>query len=190
MCESLAGLVALHTTFKVMHRDIKPENTLLTSLEDATAICKLADLGLACEIQGENLKFKGGKRGTPMYMAPEVLRGDEYCARADVFSLGVMLYKMASGGASHYTWEKDDDEELFAKLNTKDSRCKILAMKALERDPEKRVSAYELSELAVQLQSQPAAKFARGSFFAYIAVQAPSILLTDSRLLFAKRLSS
>jgi hypothetical protein len=121
-------------------------------------------------------------------MAPEVLGGEDYSARADVFSLGVMLYNMASGGASHYTWRSHHDDKLFARLSAEDTRCKILTVYALHRDPAKRVSARELRALALRLSSQPAGKFARGSYFVYIAVQPPSIFLIDDRYLFAHRL--
>lgn len=79
---------------KVIHRDIKPSNILLTSKKIDEAEVKLVDFGLATMI-GESLRFT--KAGTPLYMAPEIFSEKGYNNKADVWSLGLVLYEMLYG---------------------------------------------------------------------------------------------
>ncbi|HET6431191.1 protein kinase domain-containing protein [Dyella sp.] len=78
----------------VVHHDIKPENIMLA---DGWRHAKIADFGIA-ERRGVPRQAGAGEiGGTPAYMAPEQLRGDETDARSDLFSLGVVLYWLLSG---------------------------------------------------------------------------------------------
>jgi hypothetical protein len=82
----------------VIHRDIKPSNILL----DADGHPVLADFGIARLVQGDgepNLTSAGMVMGTPAYMAPEQLTGQPPDARADIYSLGVVLYQLLAGRA-------------------------------------------------------------------------------------------
>src|SRR5437588_11914578 len=77
-----------------IHRDAKPENILL---ERNTNRVKLTDFGLARAAEDVRLARTGLVTGTPLYMAPEQARGEELDARADLFSLGVLLYELCTG---------------------------------------------------------------------------------------------
>lgn len=89
-----AGLAAAHAA-NLIHRDIKPSNILLTGGPHERA--KISDFGLARAMDDASLTSSGLIAGTPMYMAPEQARGETLDHRADLFSLGSVLYQMASG---------------------------------------------------------------------------------------------
>ncbi len=89
-----AGLGAAHAQ-GVMHRDIKPENLIL----EPTGNAKLMDFGIARPIK----RMEAGQTeagfivGTPLYLSPEQLEGQEADARADIYSTGVVLYEIFTG---------------------------------------------------------------------------------------------
>lgn len=78
----------------LVHRDVKPSNILL----DERGNCLLADFGIAKILEGaDTLTATGGLIGTPKYMSPEQGLGNAIDGRSDVYSLGVVLYEMATG---------------------------------------------------------------------------------------------
>lgn len=89
------GLAAAHTQ-GVVHRDIKPANILL---ENGVARVRITDFGLARAVDDASLTQSGVVAGTPQYMAPEQANGDSVDERADLFSLGSVLYTMLAGHA-------------------------------------------------------------------------------------------
>jgi serine/threonine protein kinase/WD40 repeat protein len=93
--QAAAGLAAAHAG-GLIHRDIKPANILLESPADRV---KLTDFGLARAAEDVKLTRTGFVAGSPLYMAPEQARGDEVDARADLFSLGTVLYEATTGAA-------------------------------------------------------------------------------------------
>lgn len=88
------GLAVAHRA-GIIHRDLKPENILLTEAGEP----KIADFGLARTLEGsQTLRTVAGTiLGTPGYVAPEVVKGEEAGPGADVYALGVILYEMLSG---------------------------------------------------------------------------------------------
>ncbi|HTU90113.1 MAG TPA: SUMF1/EgtB/PvdO family nonheme iron enzyme, partial [Gemmataceae bacterium] len=87
------GLAAAHAT-DLIHRDIKPGNVLL---EGGHHKVKITDFGLARAADDASISQSGIIAGTPMYMAPEQAEGHTLDQRADLFSLGSVLYQMVSG---------------------------------------------------------------------------------------------
>jgi Leucine-rich repeat (LRR) protein len=92
--ETALGLAAAHD-LGLIHRDIKPANLWL---EAPKGRVKLLDFGLArAEDDDGHLTTTGDVIGTPAYMSPEQARGDKVDHRSDLFSLGIMLYRLATG---------------------------------------------------------------------------------------------
>ena len=73
---------------KIIHRDIKPENIFVSRFGDF----KLGDFGIARELERTMSGFS--KKGTYSYMAPEMYKGEKYDSRVDIYSLGLVLYKL------------------------------------------------------------------------------------------------
>lgn len=82
------GLSYLHSQ-KVVHRDVKTENMLL----DKTRTVKIADFGVA-RVEAQNPNDMTGETGTLGYMAPEVLNGNPYNRKCDVYSFGICLWEI------------------------------------------------------------------------------------------------
>jgi eukaryotic-like serine/threonine-protein kinase len=93
--QTAEGLAAAHAR-GLVHRDVKPNNIFL---ESAGGRVKILDFGLAHLVQEETAGPEGTVTGTPAYMAPEQGRGEPADARCDLFSLGCVLYRMATGRA-------------------------------------------------------------------------------------------
>jgi tRNA A-37 threonylcarbamoyl transferase component Bud32 len=97
----LAGLIVIELgealshahSLGILHRDVKPENVMVRK----DGVLKLMDFGVAQVVDLERMTVTGQILGSPAYMAPEVLDGRTLDFRSDVFSVGVMLYQMATG---------------------------------------------------------------------------------------------
>ena len=88
------GLAAAHAE-QLIHRDVKPGNILLE--EGIEERVKITDFGLARAADDASMTQSGVIAGTPLYMAPEQAQGQKLDQRADLFSLGSVLYQMISG---------------------------------------------------------------------------------------------
>ncbi|XP_054912367.1 calcium/calmodulin-dependent protein kinase type II delta 1 chain isoform X1 [Poeciliopsis prolifica] len=132
----------------VVHRDLKPENLLLASKLKGAAV-KLADFGLAIEVQGDQQAWFGFA-GTPGYLSPEVLRKDPYGKPVDMWACGVILYILLVGYPPF--WD-EDQHRLYQQIkagaydfpspewDTVTAEAKDLINKMLTINPAKRVTA-------------------------------------------------
>ncbi|XP_078532879.1 calcium/calmodulin-dependent protein kinase type II subunit delta isoform X14 [Lissotriton helveticus] len=134
----------------IVHRDLKPENLLLASKSKGAAV-KLADFGLAIEVQGDQQAWFGFA-GTPGYLSPEVLRKDPYGKPVDMWACGVILYILLVGYPPF--WD-EDQHRLYQQIkagaydfpspewDTVTPEAKDLINKMLTINPAKRISATE-----------------------------------------------
>ena len=76
----------------IVHRDLKPANVMVTD----TGMVKVMDFGIARMLGGEHLTHAGYMMGTPAYMAPEQVLGQEIDGRADLYAVGVLFYRLLS----------------------------------------------------------------------------------------------
>lgn len=145
---------------KVVHRDIKPENILL----DRNGRVRIADFGLAKIVRPENKQGSVTQvdlvMGTPKYMAPEQsesLAGADH--RADIYSLGVVLYEMLTGEAPYGVYRPPSSSAGVS------SHLDEVVLRALERLPERRYqSASQLkTELETATRSRDARKHKSGA---------------------------
>ena len=160
--EIATGLEAAHRA-GLIHRDIKPGNIWL---EERTGRVKLLDFGLARAADGgDQLTQPGAMLGTPSYMAPEQARGDAVDTRADLFSLGCVMYQMAVG---RRPFEGRDALSALLAVSTQSARpprepnpelpeaIERLILQLLEKDPAARIqSAEELIAEIRRLESPP-----------------------------------
>ncbi len=114
--ESIVEAIAFVHANGIIHRDIKAENVKLS----ANCIPKLLDFGIAKDPQSENLTQVGGVIGTPNYLAPEQLEGRPATVQTDIWSLGILLYKMLTGRVPFQA-------DLFDTLLTQIRRAKFEA---------------------------------------------------------------
>ena len=95
LAAQLADAIAYAHQQGIIHRDIKPANIMFIDETHAQAL--LTDFGLARLLGDDALTMTGSMIGTPAYMSPEVVRGEQADEQADVYSLGVVLYQMVTG---------------------------------------------------------------------------------------------
>ncbi|XP_056112267.1 calcium/calmodulin-dependent protein kinase type II subunit gamma isoform X19 [Rhinichthys klamathensis goyatoka] len=132
----------------IVHRDLKPENLLLASKMKGAAV-KLADFGLAIEVQGDQQAWFGFA-GTPGYLSPEVLRKDPYGKPVDIWACGVILYILLVGYPPF--WD-EDQHKLYLQIkagaydfpspewDTVTPEAKNLINQMLTINPAKRITA-------------------------------------------------
>lgn len=142
----LEALYYLHSN-NIIHRDIKPENVLLKEKNNEKSL-KISDFGFAIKIN-TNEKIKE-KCGTPEYVAPEVIEGNEYSYSCDMWSFGVICYILLCG---YPPFSNKDDKELFNQIknglyefespfwdNISDN-AKLFIKSLLTVDPNKRLTS-------------------------------------------------
>uniref|UniRef100_A0A2A4K577 Serine/threonine-protein kinase ULK3 n=1 Tax=Heliothis virescens TaxID=7102 RepID=A0A2A4K577_HELVI len=144
----------------VVHMDLKPHNLLLHKGSDGKYMLKVADFGFAQHMTTDSLR---SVRGSPLYMAPEMLSG-EYDARVDLWSVGVIMYECLFGRApySSNTFKELVDKiqrqapiEIPAKASISPG-CRDLLLRLLQHDPNNRISYEEFfSNEYLDLQHMP-----------------------------------
>ena len=96
----------------IIHRDIKPENIFVNDFGDF----KLGDFGIARKL--ENATGGLSQRGAYNYMAPEVIKGNDYDARVDIYSLGIVLYRLSNDNRIPFL---DTEKQLFSPVERRNA---------------------------------------------------------------------
>lgn len=167
MVQSARGLARAHD-FDVLHRDIKPENIFLAHTDDGREIVKLLDFGIARSAHDTRLTNQGELFGTPQYMAPERIKGQDAAFPSDIYALGIVFYEMLAGALP---FTASDITQFFikhlnepppspAQKNPKvPAKLNALVLQMLAKEPEKRpIDAHavvaELTQIAKALGIQ------------------------------------
>ncbi|KAJ6407812.1 hypothetical protein OIU84_011168 [Salix udensis] len=134
MQQLAAGLQILRDN-NLIHRDLKPQNLLL-SMSDNNEVLKIADFGFARSLQPSDLAET--MCGSPLYMAPEIMQLQKYDAKADLWSVGAILFQLVTG-KTPYT----GNNQLQLLQNDLSAACKDLCRKLLRPNPVERLTFEE-----------------------------------------------
>ena len=113
----LNALSYLHYSCDVCHRDIKPENIMFTEKNDISYI-KLLDFGLSSDAFESKLKTQNC--GTLTYMAPEQISSLRYSKAVDIWSVGIVLYKLLNKGKNPFYQKGDSNSVLIDNINNQE----------------------------------------------------------------------
>jgi serine/threonine protein kinase/Tfp pilus assembly protein PilF len=156
VCE---GLVEAHE-LGVVHRDLKPQNIMI----DKSGNAHILDFGIARSLSAKGITDVGMVIGTPEYMSPEQVGGEDIDQRSDLYSLGIILYEMVSGsvpfqadsafavGMKHKSEKPQAPQTIEPQIPDNLNR---MILRCLEKEKEKRFQTAEeiLSELKVIKES-------------------------------------
>ncbi|MFW5968127.1 MAG: serine/threonine protein kinase, partial [Persicimonas sp.] len=150
ICAQISSALTAAHEQNIIHRDLKPDNVFLLSISDGSTFVKVLDFGIAKVLDAEEQMTKTGQVfGTPEYMSPEQCRGNQLDGRADLYSLGCILYQMLGDQppfsndtpmavlVSHVNDSPRPIEENLAREDTPRQLCE-LCMELLEKDPDDR----------------------------------------------------
>lgn len=150
----------------IIHRDVKPGNVFISEFGDY----KLGDFGIAKQLE-EDSRAIYSRKGTPVYMAPEVVRGNRYGASADIYSLGIMLYRFLNDMRFPFVSQSGapvTPEEMNSALNRRlngeplpppsnaDANLAKIILRACEADPSARYAT--VTELESDLRAWQTSK--------------------------------
>jgi serine/threonine-protein kinase len=139
----------------IVHRDIKPSNIVI----DDYGNIKLTDFGIASPPRDQRLHIQG----TPSYLAPEIIRGEKFDGRADIYAMGVMAFHMLTGKLPFSAVElsrllkmqvEHQPPDIRQACPDIDSEFARFIESALRKDPDERISDWEEIRRILQLPNQ------------------------------------
>ncbi|KAL0915141.1 hypothetical protein M5K25_015540 [Dendrobium thyrsiflorum] len=144
----------------LIHRDLKPQNLLLSTMDD-NSVLKIADFGFARSLQP--LGLAETLCGSPLYMAPEIMQLQKYDAKADLWSVGAILFQLVTGktpftGITQIQLLQNivkSNDLRFPSESNLSHHCIDLCKKLLRRNPVERLTFEEFFNHQFLLQSKP-----------------------------------
>jgi serine/threonine protein kinase len=147
----------------VLHRDLKPQNIHV----DSEGTTHIMDFGISTSVDVSRLTQTGGLIGTPRYMAPEQFSGEKSDLRADLYSIGIILYEMITGALPYEA--NTPASVMYAHLHNAPRKPSELIsdlppalektlLKALEKSPEKRFQTVDDFRKTLEPFYKPALK--------------------------------
>ncbi len=134
--QAAEALAAAHE-LGIVHRDLKPDNIMIVRGKDGSDVVKVVDFGIAKAVAGDDAGQKVTKTGlvvgTPEYMSPEQLSGDKLDGRSDIYSLGLVFYRMLTGVLP---FQADSAQETMIKRLTDEPMPLVAARPDLSFPPE------------------------------------------------------
>lgn len=166
--QQLANGLQVLRDHNLIHRDLKPQNLLLSTTDD-NSVLKIADFGFARSLQP--LGLAETLCGSPLYMAPEIMQLQKYDAKADLWSVGAILFQLVTG-KTPFTGNtqiqllqnivKSNDLRFPEDINLS-HECVDLCKKLLRRNPVERLTFEEFFNHPFLLQSKPDESLSRSS---------------------------
>jgi len=162
LCAQVAGSVSDAHASGIVHRDLKPENIVISKVRDGE-MAKVLDFGLAKLFEGNvetQVTSSGTIVGTPFYMSPEQIHGQELDGRSDVYAMGAIMYECVVG---HPPFEAPNPVGVLSKHLSEEplrpsaqsplsvpAEADEIILRCLEKDPDRRYqTAEELREALV-----------------------------------------
>ncbi|MBX3190238.1 MAG: protein kinase [Labilithrix sp.] len=163
MIQVARGIARAHD-LEVIHRDIKPENIFLSQRDDGSDLVKLLDFGIAKSRHDSRLTGQGELFGTPQYMAPERIMGNDTGGASDLYALGVVFFEMLTGElpfsapdvTSFFVKHMNEAPRSLASLNAKvPPALDDLVVKMLAKEPKDRpVDAHRVHQDLLDIQKE------------------------------------
>jgi serine/threonine-protein kinase len=134
--QQIADALGYAHSMGIVHRDIKPANIMITNDNRV----KVADYGIAKMVESTDATVAGAVIGTPLYMAPEQVKGDPIDHRVDIYSFGVLMYELLNGKPPFFEGDLayQHIHKEPAPLEGVDEELAAVVMKCLEKDCTKR----------------------------------------------------
>ena len=171
--QSADALQAAHD-LGIVHRDIKPDNIMVVQGKDGSDIVKVVDFGIARAVGGDEAGQKVTKTGlvvgTPEYMSPEQLSGDKLDGRSDIYSLGLVLYRMLTGTLP---FQADSAQETMIKRLTDDPMPLAEARSDIDFPPKLQLVLNSALARSAAERYQSAADFGRDTMDAVAGMKMP-----------------
>lgn len=171
IAQQICGVLEQAHRMRIVHRDLKPENIMLLNYQNDQDFVKVLDFGVArIRVDGEDTRLTraGVVYGTPAYMSPEQVLGDDIDARADLYALGVMMYEMITGQVpfqantvprvmnQHLNEAPAPPSEQVGDDVYVPPALEALILRLMEKKPQDRLqSAMQLREILLEFEGTP-----------------------------------